>query len=55
MRMWRDEEIYIKMNYSMVKYKVDLSDTAYFNGITIDSSYLSEGLEYAKNMELTES
>ena len=32
----------------MVKYKVDLSDTAYFNGITIDSSYLSEGLEYAK-------
>lgn len=36
------------MNYSMVKYKVDLSDTAYFNGITIDSSYLSEGLEYAK-------
>lgn len=32
----------------MVKFKVDLSDTAYFNGITIDYPYIIDGLDYAK-------
>lgn len=32
----------------MIKFKVDLSDTAYFNGITIDYAYIIDGLDYAK-------
>lgn len=45
MRMLGEEKIVI---ISMVKFKVDLSDTAYFNGITINYDNIIEGLDYAK-------
>lgn len=47
MRMQREEEE-IVINLYMIKFKVDLSDTAYFNGITIDYAYIIDGLDYAK-------
>ena len=36
----------------MVKFKVDLSDTAYFKGITIDYAYIIDGLDYAKKHDI---